>query len=241
MNRVHHICVSLSSVFVFICAISISAQWNKPYAEMSEKEARKLLNDSPWGHTRVYSYTSGAYSPGKYRSGQRTSGTDSSAESLHYLNIRVRFLSAKPIRQAFSRMMMLGQNGQAPYQLAAQLKAFTTQDFSNDIVVSVDCDATEAKNELWEFKMLLSTRSMADLKSNTYLSAKGQRAYIESFLMPKNDGLGAKFIFPRTVDGKPAIPADSDEIQFYADISSKYKLNIHFKTKDMLVDGKLEY
>lgn len=97
MNKLYRICISLSPVFVFICAISISAQWNKkPYTEWCEKEATKLLNDS-------------------------------------------------------------------------------------------------------------------------------------------------KFIFPRNVNGKPVIAPDSTEIKFYSGIPSKYGLNMRFKVKDMMVDGKLEY
>jgi hypothetical protein len=242
MNKLYRICISLAPVFLFICAISISAQWNKkPYTEWSEKEATKLLNDSPWGQTQVFSDTSNEFGTGVGRAGAGTSDNRSGDYSAHHLNIRIRFLSAKPIRQAFSRVILLGQKGQVPDQLAAQLNAFATQDFPDYIVVSVDCDTNESKNELREFKTLLDTRSMVDLKNDTYLSAKGQRTFIASFQPPKKDGLGAKFIFPRTVDGKPAIPPDSDEIQFHSEFSNKYKLNMRFKTKDMMVDGKLEY
>ena len=38
---------------------AISAQWNKkPYTEWTEKEATKLLNDSPWGQTQSLTDTS---------------------------------------------------------------------------------------------------------------------------------------------------------------------------------------
>lgn len=238
MNKMFRICISLAPVCVFIGAISISAQWNKPYSSMSEKDARKLLNDSPWGQTRVYSYTSNKYvTSGPARPG----GAASSNPISQYLNVRIRFLSARPIREAFSRMMLVGRTAQVADQLATQLNTFTTQEFPNEIVVSVDCDSTERLNEFWEFKLLLDTRSTIDLKPNTYLSAKGQRTYLESFHQPISDGVGAKFIFPRTVNGRPAIPPDSDDLQFYSEISDKYKLNMRFKTKDMVFDGRLEY
>jgi hypothetical protein len=229
-------------VFVFICAVSISAQWNKkPYTEWSEKEATKLLNDSPWGQTQVFSDTSNEFGTGVARGPVGTIDNRSGDYSAHHLNIRIRFLSAKPIRQAFSRRILLAQKGPVPDQMAAQLKAFATQDFPDYIIVSVDCDANESKNEIREFRSLLDTTAMADLKNDTYLSAKGQRTFIASFQPPKKDGLGAKFIFPRTVNGKPTIPPDSDEIQFYSEFSNKYKLNMRFRVKDMMVDGKLEY
>lgn len=242
MNRFCRICMTAAPVFVFICAVSISAQWNKkPYTEWSEKDAKKLLNESPWGQTQVFSDTSNEFGRGIATGAGGAVDSRSGDYSAHHLNIRIRFLSAKPIRQAFSRMILLGQKGQVPDQLAAQLNAFATQDFPDYIVVSVDCDANESKNEIREFSALLDTRSIVDLKNNTYLSAKGQRTFIASYQPPKKDGLGAKFIFPRTVNGQPTIPPDSDEIQFYSEFSNKYKLNMRFKVKDMMVNGKLEY
>ena len=242
MKKLSSIGIACAPVIVFICALSISAQWNKkPYTEWSEKEATKLLNDSPWGQTQVFSDTSNEFGRGVARGSVGTVDNRSGDYSAHHLNIRIRFLSAKPIRQAFSRMILLGQKGQVPDQLAAQLNAFATQEFPDYIIVSVDADANESKSELREFRTFLDTTSMVDLKPDTYLSAKGQRTFITGFQPPKKDGLGAKFIFPRTVNGKPVIPADSDEIQFYSEFSDKYKLNMRFKVKDMMVDGKLEY
>ena len=48
-------CVFVITSFALLLGhpMSLSAQWNKkPYTEWSEKEATKLLNDSPWCQTR---------------------------------------------------------------------------------------------------------------------------------------------------------------------------------------------
>lgn len=34
---------------------------------------------------------------------------------------------------------------------------------------------------------------------------------------------------------------DRNEVRFYSEFSAKYKLDMRFKIKDMMVDGKLEY
>jgi hypothetical protein len=242
MNKIHRVCITCAPVLVFICAISISAQWNKkPYTEWSEKEATKVLNESPWGQTQVFSDTSKEFGTGVARGDVGTIDNRSGDYSTHHLDIRIRFLSSKPIRQAFSRLIALKQNAPINSQLAAQLTAFATQDFPDYIIICVDADAKETKNELREFRFLLDTAAMVDLKNDTYLSAKGERVFISSYQPPKKDGLGAKFIFPRNVNGKPAIAPDAEEIQFYSEFSNKYKLNMRFKAKDMMVDGKLEY
>src|SRR5205807_1425573 len=118
------------------------------------KEATKVLNDSPWGQTQVYSNTSNEFGTGP--GGRAGGGSGSGDYSSHHLNIRIRFLSAKPIRQAFSRMILLGQTGSVPDHLTARLNAFATQDFPDYIIVSVDADASETKNEAHQFKALMS-------------------------------------------------------------------------------------
>ena len=243
MNRVRSICITCAPVLVFICALTISAQWNKkPYTEWSEKEATKVLNDSPWGQTQVFSDTSREFGTGVARGAAGTADSSSGDYSASHLNIRIRLLSSKPVRQAFSRVITLMQKGSVNEQLAAQLKAFASQDFPDYVVVAVDADAKESKNEIREFNALLSSRSLTDLKNNTYLSGKGgERVFVAQYLPPQKDNLGAKFVFPRLVNGEPFITPDRTEVRFYSELSTKYKLDMRFKIKDMMVDGKLEY
>jgi hypothetical protein len=236
--------ILILSVLVMLIAfpISLSAQWNKkPYTEWSEKDARKLLENSPWAQTQIFSDTSNEFGTGR-RGAPGATDEQSVDYSSHHLDIRIRLLSAKPVRQAFARIVTLMQKGQVPPQLADQLKAFATQDFPDFIIVSLDCEAKETKSELREFKALLDTNTLSELKNDTYISGKnGKRVYITAYQPPKNDNLGAKLIFPRLVDGAPFITPDTEEIHFYSEFSRKYILNMRYKVKDMTVDGKLEY
>ena len=243
MKKLNLIGIICAPVVVFICALSILGQWNKkPYTEWSEKDVKKLLENSPWGQTQVFSDTSNEFGTGIARGALGTEDRSSGDYSAHYLNIRLRLLSSRPVRQAFARMVMLMQKGQVNDQLNAQLKAFATQDFPDFIIISLDCDAKETKNEIREFKTLMDTRTLNDLKNNTYISGKnGERVFITAYQPPKTDNLGAKLIFPRLVNGAPFITPDTDEIHFYSEFSRKYVLNMRYKVKDMMVDGKLEY
>jgi hypothetical protein len=218
------------------CPLITAGQWNKkPYTEWSEKDALKPLNESPWGQTQVYTDNSNTFGTGPGRS--QASGD----YNTYFLNIRIRFLSAKPIRQAFSRLIAIKQKDAMNEQLAAQLKAFATQDMPDYIIIAVDADSNEAKSQIREFRALLDSRTTVDLKNNTYLSIGGERLFIGEYQSPKKDGLGARFIFPRKVNGKPVITAENDEVQFYSEFSSKYKLSMRYKVKDLMYEGKLEY
>ncbi|HYV06284.1 MAG TPA: hypothetical protein VFB82_16930 [Blastocatellia bacterium] len=243
MTKLRRIGISCAPMVVFICALSISAQWNKkPYTEWSEKDVKKVLNDSPWGQTQVYSDTSNEFKRGVSRNALGTTDNSTGDYSATHLNIRIRLLSSKPVRQAFSRLIAMTQKGAVSEQLNAQLKGFVDRDPGQYVVVAVDADANESKSEIREFRTLMDSRALADLKQNTYLSGKGgERVYIIQYLPPQKDNLGAKFVFPRLVNGEPFVGADTNELRFYSEFSEKFKLDMRFKVKDMLVEGKLEY
>lgn len=243
MKVSNRILILSALVLLIAFPISLSAQLSKkPYTEWSEKDAKKLLENSPWAQTQVFSDTSNEFGRGVARGALGTGDRGSGDYSAHYLNIRIRLLSARPVRQAFARIITLMQKGQVSEQLAAQLNTFATREASDYIAISVDCDSKESKSELREFRALLDNRTIADLKSTTYISGKGgERVYIAQYRPPTSDNLGAQLIFPRLLNGAPFITPDSEEIHFYAEFSTKYILNMRYKVKDMMLDGKLEY
>jgi hypothetical protein len=233
-----------------ICPNTISAQWGKkPYSEWSEKEALKLLNESPWGQTQTFTDTTKNFSTAR--------GSTTIAEVIN-VNFRVRFLSAKPVRQAISRYMELQQKGKLPEQLAAQLKAFAAADFPDYIIVTVVCDSDRASNMLQQANDLLSKLKTSELKNSTYLLGKdGERVFLKEYQAPRNDGLGARFVFPRLVNGEPFITDKTGEVLFHAELgggsrlnsaipnsdiaSNGFTLSTRHKVKDMMFNGKLEY
>ena len=253
--------VATSLAFCMVCSLVARSQWEKkPYAEWSEKEAQKLLNDSPWGQTQVISDTSQMFGNEKLSSGA------SRVANVFHVNFRIRFLSAKPVRQAISRVMELKQKGAVDERLASQLRAFAAADFPDYVVITVLCDSDQPNLRLQEATALLNNRTTADLKNNTFLELKdGRRVYMQEYQPPRNDGLGARFIFPRLIDGKPYITADSGEIHFVSELSQvgapsggvsrgqasggaggssgpmNYRLDSRFKVAAMNFQGKLEY
>jgi len=57
---------------------------------------------------------------------------------------------------------------------------------------------------------------------------------------PINDGLGAKFIFPRSVGGRPFL-VESGSVRFFVQLTDKITLNLTYKVSDMFYEGHLEY
>jgi hypothetical protein len=221
------------------CALSSTAQLDKkPYTGWTEKEAERLLEKSPWVQTQVFADSSNTLST---NTGNTVNSSQTRAAGVDQVNFRVRFLSAKPVRQAISRMMELRQKDGVSERMAAQLKSFANSDFDDYVIVTVTVDGTESRGRLQEATALLNRLTTGDLKNSTYLMVKDQRIFLQEYQAPRRDGLGARFIFPRTIDGKPVITAESGEVKFVSELTDTFKLNTRYKVKEMLYQGKLEF
>ncbi len=235
----------------------------KPWTTWSEKDAQKILDDSPWGQTQIdtdlsemfYSPTSQSGGGGGAMGGRggaapststTGSGTDEGRDTRGAynravaLNLRIRFLTALPIRQAFARTILLRQ--QSPSAgLEKQLMEFVERDFGDWIVVAVNYDSTDQRLSGPALQMFGSATS-GTLKNATYLETKdGRRNFLADYQPPSNDGLGAKFFFARTVEGESFIRANSGDVRFYSEVGKKLKLNMRFKIADFMYDGALQF
>jgi hypothetical protein len=236
----------LRGIFALLLSIPLcaSAQWEKkPSSDWTEKEVRKLLNDSPWARTQVFTSPVTLFrQPTSGSQGVSGNNTARPPDATH-VNFRVRFLSAKPVREAVTRMIELQQKKKPmDDETAARLKAFSSGEFHEYIVVTVTCDSQDPGANFQQAASLLRTHGTADLKNNTFLEIKGgKRLFLQEFQPPHPDGLGARFIFPRLVGGEPFITESSDEIRFFSELSPDYRLDRRFKIKNMTYGGQLEY
>ena len=246
--------VACGGLLLVLCACSAFAQKTKPWTEWSEKEAAKILNDSPWGQTQVEgrSDTPTADSaitqvPAPRRDTQRVL-SDSDADRVpsgqakadRTIRYRARFLSAKPVRGAFARLLLL-KKAEVDENLSTQLQGFVDRDFNDYIVVVVTPEGADDRLVGSAMKFL-TTATAEILKDKVYLERKdGKRLPLAEYRPPGPDGMGAKFVFMRTLEGQPFLTADSDNVRFFAQFSEKTKLNVRYKVADMMYDGKLEY
>lgn len=232
--------VSGAVCFFLACSVIASAQWNKkPFGEWSPKDTQKVLNDSPWGQTQAFADMGNKFNTGP---GRNPTPNQTEEATTNYLNFRIRFLSAKPIRQALSRVMEEQNGNELDAQTAARLKGFIETEFAEHIIISVMVDSRDHKGEMPKAQSLLRNQTTGELKNNTYLVTKGgQRVFLIEYYPLSSDGLGAKFVFPRLVDSKPFVTEDTGEVMFVSELSSQYTLRMRFKIKDMIYDGKLEY
>jgi len=88
----------------------------------------------------------------------------------------------------------------------------------------------------------INSANTGSLQNTTYLEREdGKRLFLISYQAPVQDGLGAKFIFPRSENGQFFLNPHSETVRFVAEFNDSFKLNMRFKVADMMFDDKLEY
>jgi hypothetical protein len=235
---------------VLFSIISVAAQKPKPWTEWSKKDAEKTLNDSAWAQTQ----SEGDESSSSSGSGAITqvaapraadrdisrSGESGQSKGVTIVKYRIRLLTAKPIREAFSRIVALNQPNSSP-ELAQQLQGFIDRDFSDYIIVAVTLETNDKRMGGTVLETLNSTTVEA-LKSNAFLERKdGKRLALQDYRAPSADGMGAKFIFPRKLDGEPFVGDSKDSLRFVAQFNEKLKITARYKLSEMFYNGNVEY
>jgi hypothetical protein len=247
MRRVLFTC----SILILLTA-SVSAQKTKPWTEWTAKDADKILNDSAWGQTQTEGDSSSRGAPESAIT-QTTAARESSVRSTSaaknvesgekkdtamMVYYRVRLLSAKPIRAAFVRLIEIQG---APPEKVAQWRSFVDRDFGDYIVVTITMDGSTDRKRMGTVMAEIGSVNAEALKATTYLERKdGKRVALMEYRAP-TDVLGAKFVFPRTLEGKPFIAADSGELRFSTEAGKVLKISKRFKVSEMMYEGKLEY
>jgi len=219
----------------------------KTWDQWNEKDATKILNGSAWGQTQTETDTSEMF----YNPTSRTRGAanDSSrvlqgaTNQAVNVNFHIRFFTAKPIRQALVRMIELQQKD-LPKETIERLNVFANLRSDDWVIVAVAFDASDQRYS-GPVTQAFGSVTTELAKNNTYLERKdGKKVFLNEYVPPGKDGFGARFIFPRLVDGQPFITVDAGEVRFYSEFdvgSHAIHLDRRYKTADMMYDGQLEY
>ena len=232
--------------FMFLASSALIAQTGKPWLEWNMKETTKILNDSAWSQTQLETKEAEGASAAITNTGSsrtmvpRDASKDSPGAITSYIKYYVRLLSAKPVRQAVVRKLML-DSPEMDAERKEQLKSFAEASTSDFIVVAVVAEAKDqatGRDALQAFQ----TATFDSLKESTYLERQdGQRVLLADFKAPVADGLGAKFVFPRMLNNQPFLTPGNGQLKFSSQLSKKIKLEARYKVSDMLYDGRLEY
>lgn len=247
--------LGLVAVILFLGSAQAKNFWeSKPYTQWKAKDAKRLLEKSPWTYEFSYGQTGNIGGNVAGMGGtpdvfgqtpeDATSGADSvSSEREIVTYIRIHLFSARPVRQAFVASFADGD----PAKLE-KMKDFANRDFGDEIVLSWTLDSKpKGATTVMDIERALHAQALAELQNNTFLATDdGRKVYIKDYLPPTRDGTGAKFVFPRNLpDGTPLVGPETKSIKFQ---TKRFKMkdqevavDATFQIKDMNLDGRLEY
>lgn len=214
------------------------AQEAKPWSDWSKKDSEKVLNNSAWGQSQ----TKGEAPPSL--SVPNGASTQASAQGPAPLPpevfVRVRFITAKPIREGFASKLLLSHPNPTA-ETESELQTIVDSGFGDFIVVAVN---VEGQNSRTVGATLQSLRKLkgAELMDKVYLERKdGKRLPLTDYKPPVADDMGGKFVFARSLDGEPFLTSESGSVRFVLNLSGNLKLNMKFEVSKMMYGGKLEY
>src|SRR6058998_1002528 len=204
----------------------------KPYTTWTLEEAVEVLNQSPWARQETFTRVVGGIGSGVL------------GEKEIYSTFFVRFLSARPVREAYARVQQI----QAGYdQLAAQekrrldasLASVLTLDSSRWIVVAVSFRSNDSSIEL-RMKEFFEVETTESMQSKAHLStARYPQLELAAYFPPRDDAVGAKFVFPRKVDGQPVVAREDQTVTFDLEVPGfERDLRASFTVPRMMVKGE---
>lgn len=248
---------------LFACAATVGAAdfWeSKPYTQWSEKEARSIIEKSPWTVEFRQGRLGDIGRNVSASSGEGESAFDAEREFVTI--VRVQLFSSRPVRQAYVAIQAKGDKGKLE-----RMRDFATRAIDDEIIISWNIDSKpRGVQAVRVLNTKLNAMNLTDLKNNTYIATDtGKKLYIKDFIPPTKDGTGAKFVFPRVMpDGTPLITPDVKRLRFQTmrlsindnpnstastvqeDTTVGFSeetitVDATFKVADMVFGGKLDY
>ncbi len=199
-----------------------------------------MLNNSPWAQSQMR-----GEAPPETRGRNPGSlnpqlGDPGMARVPQEIFLRVRFVSAKPIREGFANRVLSSQTGDQA-DMASRLQTAIDEGFGDFIVVAVNIDGQNPQTVAPTFQMLRRL-NLAEIGDTAYLERRdGKRLSLIDYKTPVADDMGGKFVFPRTLDGEPFLTPESGWVRFVLNSTGNLKVNLRFDVKKMFYNGKLEY
>ncbi len=205
---------------------------NKPYREWTLEDAVGVLTSSPWAKQETYTHVVGGI------------GSGISGEKEIYSTFFVRLLSARPIREAFARIRQIqlnydGLSRDEKKKLDASLEPGLRTDFARWIVFTLWFRSNDPNVEL-RVKQFLEVQTADTMKNRAYLSTTHfPQLELAAYFPPREDVVGAKFVFPRRVVGIPVVFSEDEMLTFELDIPGfDPTLRVRFDVAGMLQKGE---
>ena len=205
----------------------------KEFTEWSVDEAVSVLNKSPWARQVTFTRVVGGIGSGVF------------GEKEIYSTFFVRFLSARPIREALVRLQQIERgydrmDASAKSEFDGLTGRLLNPDLGRWIVVTVNFRSNDPDTDR-SVKQFFQSQSFETIKNRVHLSTlRFPQLEISAYYPPQGEAIGAKFVFPREV-GSVKVLSDQDKtVTFQLDpVGIESDLIVDFSLAPMKINGEL--
>jgi hypothetical protein len=196
--------IALLAGLTLVEARSKGKRWDEPFQGWSRDQVKQLFDDSPWAQAEKVSSTINTRNAGE------------TGEKDLFYTFTARFFSALPVREGYVRLYQLlnhydAMSAAEKQQFDSKFKRALDLDTSKTVIVALEFNTNDpqAARDVMDF---LHTSTTQSFKQTAYLvSQRLGRVELQEYYPPSTDGTGAKFVFPRLVNGQPVVsPSDRD-------------------------------
>lgn len=218
----------------------------KEYQQWSERDCRKLLEDSPWAQSYTLSQT--LIEPLQTTS---TEGAGERArEARPQITYQAQFRSALPIRQALVRLEQIrvkyDQLQPEQKKVADQrAKDFLAAPFPDTVVLYVTYSSNVQTDDR-ELSRYWRTQTTETLKNFVFLIAAGEKIPLLRYTATQGAGREFQLIFPREYKGRQLVGPNDKSLQLefpHPGIRGQTGslVLIPFKLEKMMIQGAVVY
>ncbi len=215
-----------------VTALLAADVWTaKPFTEWTDKDAQKVLQNSPWAKEYSIAMAGGAGGAdptngkaGKSGTGQMAADAGGGAASGASVTLYIRWQSALPVKQAVVKMRYKGEAGTSP-----DAKKFLDNAEDQYVVIVEGLNRGMVRGDAGDIKK--------ELMAQTELMVKGREPIkpIDFRLAGEGMRVNAVFAFPKTVP----LTIDDKEVEFDCKVGT-FNVKQKFALKAMMFNGKLE-
>jgi hypothetical protein len=213
-------------------AFSFAYDISRPFRSWTLEEAIEVLTQSPWARQETFTRVVGGIGSGVL------------GEKEIYTTFYVRFLSAPPVREAYARVQQI----QAGYdagsvdekkRIDASLGSVLKLDSKRWIIVAVGFRSNDSSIEL-ALKEFFDVQTSDSIRSKAHLStALHPQVEPVAYFGPREEAVGAKFVFPRKVEGEPIVTNEAEAVTFELSVPGfERDVRVTFPVTGMVINGE---
>lgn len=219
----------------------------KDYRRWSEKECKKMLEDSPWARR----YSLGRVVIELIDPARQPEGVERGRESNPRLEYQVQFRSALPIRRALVRLSQISEkyDRMSPEQQRAfdeDAEKFLGARFPDLAALYVSYSSNVRAYDA-DLARHWQTQTTETLKNFMFLiGSVGERVRLAHYEVAQGGGRHFQLLFPRVHKGRPLVGPQDKTLQLeflHPNIrgQGESRVLIEFKVAKMLIDGAVGY